>query len=1098
VKAQDQYVYHNSSQRNIETIKEEGISNKYAGEYPHGIKDIPDTKPRIYLAEDPKRALTFGGSVDSKYPELKSALMRIKKSALGGDTYKPDLAGGEVWYWGDKISPKNIEILKDGEWQPLTGSKTTSLTKSQLTDLWNKANKPTDTALPPLNRSQSSEAISGTPQQSPTPTEPVVKEKLPTLDKTSTSSGKTEPQSEVPGTTAPLPPLSSAKENNAYTPKVTQPGTSVQRERGFLTSLKEDPKTSAAFKDEVNTYDQITNPETRVKAETLVQQSPEEAQRLAYSNNKTAEVQAIRITLIDKAAAEGDVATARKLGAVAAPELTEAGQFVQAARMLSGEIDTPAKAIITATQELNKAGKRAEPNFEPKVNAVEREFNKVHEDAVADVIKKNPELQPKKELPPIEKAKPLTTLEQKIAKRTVPPEEELAARITPYYKAKAANPVKDMLDQLYKLASEKLPDKPIKPPRDAAAMAGEILRNKDTYKEVWTKMQPLVQERFKDDPKALELLSSFFDRTLLSGQTPHAELPIPESMIKTGVQQTIKKQQVDLGQIVKQHYTVQDATGKSLVDKFIEAGGDMSAKDKMALANKVQQQVSDFMSAKKDSILKSIFSDRKISGDKSFSQKIIEMSNLGAFDKPQFRQQIADKLGIPSVDDELARNLIAQANVIQQLPYGYEKFKQTQNLMKLIADRMPTDKIAVAGNVLNIFKTLMASEDLSFGFRQGLPAAYAFPKEFASAFKGQFKMIAEKGYEESMDKIMKAPDFGILEKAGVSFTDVGSTIGRREEAFQSSYAEKLVPGVRMSARAYTGMANQLRYDVGSKLLDMAEAQGLNPRVNSWEAEPIAKLTNMLTGRGSLDFGRLGDYEKAGPLLNAVFFSPRLTVSRLDLLTQPFHLLTNPMSYMGAEGFARRQALKALFRFTAGTSMILGLAKLAGANVGTDWTSSDFGKIIIGNTRIDITGSMQQYGRMAGQLITGKYTSSTTGKEYTLGEGYKPMTRLDILSRQFEAKESPIASFITDMARGTDLVGNKVTLGGAIGQRLTPMVIGDMRDLYQTDPSLLPLGALGIFGAGLQTYMPKQATPSSKLPKLGPKLPTLPKLPKLPK
>ena len=44
-----------------------------------------------------------------------------------------------------------------------------------------------------------------------------------------------------------------------------------------------------------------------------------------------------------------------------------------------------------------------------------------------------------------------------------------------------------------------------------------------------------------------------------------------------------------------------------------------------------------------------------------------------------------------------------------------------------------------------------------------------------------------------------------------------------------------------------------------------------------------------------------------------------------------------------------------------------LAKLAGAEVGDDPEDSDFGKIIIGNTRIDIWGGIQQPMRL---LMTG--------------------------------------------------------------------------------------------------------------------------------
>jgi len=138
-------------------------------------------------------------------------------------------------------------------------------------------------------------------------------------------------------------------------------------------------------------------------------------------------------------------------------------------------------------------------------------------------------------------------------------------------------------------------------------------------------------------------------------------------------------------------------------------------------------------------------------------------------------------------------------------------------------------------------------------------------------------------------------------------------------------------------------------------------------------------------------------------------------------------------------------------------------------VGSDWRSADFGKVKVGRTRIDIMGGFQQYIRMAGQLYTGEYVSSTTGKVLTLGEGYKPLTRLDILYRQIESKEAPVLSFITQMLKQQSPLGEKLSIPKEIADRLTPMVLQDMYEIAKTNPELLPLSALGIFGVGVQTY-----------------------------
>jgi hypothetical protein len=145
----------------------------------------------------------------------------------------------------------------------------------------------------------------------------------------------------------------------------------------------------------------------------------------------------------------------------------------------------------------------------------------------------------------------------------------------------------------------------------------------------------------------------------------------------------------------------------------------------------------------------------------------------------------------------------------------------------------------------------------------------------------------------------------------------------------------------------------------------------------------------------------------------------------------------------------------------------------GAEVGSDVRSSDLGKIKIGNTRIDIWGGFQPYVRMAGQLISGEYISSTTGKKLTLGEGYKPLTRLDILMRQIESKEAPVFSFLTDILKGQTFEGKPINIPKEIGMRFVPMVVQDLYDVIKDNPEAAPAVILTPFGVGVQTYKGKR-------------------------
>jgi hypothetical protein len=193
---------------------------------------------------------------------------------------------------------------------------------------------------------------------------------------------------------------------------------------------------------------------------------------------------------------------------------------------------------------------------------------------------------------------------------------------------------------------------------------------------------------------------------------------------------------------------------------------------------------------------------------------------------------------------------------------------------------------------------------------------------------------------------------------------------------------------------------------------------------------------------------------------------------------------NPAKYVTMDPFIRKEALKDMMGFLGFGMSMLGMAELAGAKVGTDWTSSDFGKIQTGKTRIDVWGGFQQYVRMFGQLWTGKYTSSITGKAVTLGEGYRPLTKKEILYRQVESKEAPIISFVTNWLEGKSYGAEKFDLKSEIAQRFIPMAASDVYDIITTDPRLLPISGLGLIGFGMQTYKPlKKSGGTNKMPSL---------------
>lgn len=359
-------------------------------------------------------------------------------------------------------------------------------------------------------------------------------------------------------------------------------------------------------------------------------------------------------------------------------------------------------------------------------------------------------------------------------------------------------------------------------------------------------------------------------------------------------------------------------------------------------------------------------------------------------------------------------------------------------------------------NLAGLSKSLRSIGDLSAPFRQGI--VLVGRKEFWKSFTKMFgQAVSPEKYKAVQAEIESLPYYQLMEDLGLPINTSALSI-KEEQYIANKWAENLpLVGsvVRASERGYTGFLNYLRASTFSNLITEAKQAGveLTPDV----LENLVKFIGNATGRGSL-----GGLERSAGALSTALFSPRLIASRLSLL--------NPLYYHKLDPFTRKQAVKSMLSFGAIASAIVIMAKAGGAEVGDDPLSSDFGKIKIksksdaaglfqsspaffgvgtqsydGKIRYDLFGGFQQYIRLAAQLKAGKIVSSTTGKTLTLGEGYKPITRQDIINRFFRGKASPVASFIMNWLDGTDTLGNKFELTPSLINLFVPIMKETIED-----------------------------------------------------
>lgn len=404
----------------------------------------------------------------------------------------------------------------------------------------------------------------------------------------------------------------------------------------------------------------------------------------------------------------------------------------------------------------------------------------------------------------------------------------------------------------------------------------------------------------------------------------------------------------------------------------------------------------------------------------------------------------------------------------------------------------PAQRKNLYSEVADFSRTLLASTDLSAPGRQGL--AFITRPEYWTSFGDMFRAWgSQRAYENVLESIAQHPNFSqirkfptgktgkdgsskfkettLAEMAGLDLSDLNF---KNEEIFRSKLAE-MIPGVKRSNRAYVAYLNKLRADAFNRILNQAKAIGEDPENNQELLKQIGEFINDATGRGKFNIPKSmktfnGKELELGPvaerLMSELFFAPKLMASRINM----YNRVLNPMRIAKTDPMLRKEALRSMFGIVGLGGTMGGLLEAIGvASVNKDPRSSDFGKIKIGNTRIDPYGGFQQYFVAASRFASGDYVT-TGGDQLDLTEpSYGGLDRSDVLSNFMTNKLAPVPSLINAWMNNSEFDGADFEFKQAVINRTVPIIIQDLVELYQEDPALLPLGLPAIFGIGIQTY-----------------------------
>jgi hypothetical protein len=227
----------------------------------------------------------------------------------------------------------------------------------------------------------------------------------------------------------------------------------------------------------------------------------------------------------------------------------------------------------------------------------------------------------------------------------------------------------------------------------------EVISNQ---KGASNQVRPLVEKLKAAGVKNPEQLAKAADREVkqrveaekakLAGRVKAARVDKPlgmlskESAIDAAIRKQLKTAGLKLDTIVRWHFTRADGTGKSLAQRLTEHLG-LSPDGAAYLAARIEARFKALAGERKRALLARLgtMTKARVLSRPGLQQRLVEMSNLGAFDDAKFYNAVKEKLGLPVFTQEMGREITRRANRLQELPEGFQQQRATIDLLNYIA-----------------------------------------------------------------------------------------------------------------------------------------------------------------------------------------------------------------------------------------------------------------------------------------------------------------------------------------------------------------------------------------------------------------------------
>lgn len=364
-------------------------------------------------------------------------------------------------------------------------------------------------------------------------------------------------------------------------------------------------------------------------------------------------------------------------------------------------------------------------------------------------------------------------------------------------------------------------------------------------------------------------------------------------------------------------------------------------------------------------------------------------------------------------------------------------------------------------NAYDLARSLMTTGEFSFILRQGKFAALSHPILTAKSLPATFKaLVSDAASAHALDmEIINHPDYATAKAAGLHIVDESASLSAQEELLMGKLIGKF-PLLRNFNQAARVFLNKIRFDLFETLKDSSGG------LNAVEQKQIATFINESTGRGDL-----GKFNSAAVAAGRILFAPRFLASRIQMATGH--------SLWGGTMQSRRIIAGEYAKTLVGLATYYAALKMALGNddkkpvIGTDPRSTEFGKVKLGNTRIDPLAGLSQIIVFGTRTATGEKTNSR-GKVLPIRGPRVPYGGdrwTDIAANFARSKLHPVPGAITNLFNGTDLGGNEATVENQALNMMAPLTYVDIYQALKEQglEDGVAISLLAVLGEGIQTY-----------------------------